>query len=683
MNERVLILREAVVKITQMLSGKGIKVTQRGVNTYVKCDHTGRPTLVNLPYLPDNATEELCLAIQGFLDHEVAHIMFSDFTLIEKAQKAGCHSMLNILEDARIEKCMAQKFAGCGHNLSNTGKFFLDKYTTPMMQEAAAKGDANKVIAVLMVPLIRAMSGQHIFKDYMKDKTHIVQPVLDKIADLEEKIANVTSTNECFELAKEIEKRLRSGEKGGPKKNSEDEDGEGGDAADHKGKSKKKDKSKKEEKKGKGKSEKEEEKPEDEKGEDSGAPDEKGEDADDKADEGEGSDEGEGEEKPEGEESEGSGDEGEEEESEGSSAGASGEEESDDAESSGEDEGDDEGSSEDREMETGTTSAMWEEIDKENANGFDANMSTMISEAATEAAKHSDYLVYTKDADTVEPLRVGSGYDASMLRALADKVDHMVGPLQKDLERAIAARSLATWENGRRSGRLHAANLSRLAVGDARVFRRRHETTSKDVAVELVVDASGSMQGDKIHLAAQSAYALSSVLERIGIKHEVICFTTGSPAADHAIIEAEARKIGRPFSRLESLYMPIIKGFNERLSTEVKERFGWLPNSRILRNNVDGECIEIAARRLMARRETGKVMIVLSDGAPNAVGDGWALSRHLTHAVKQVSAAGVNTVGIGIMTDSVRRYYPKSVVINRVSELPDRVIKELRHLLIH
>jgi cobalamin biosynthesis protein CobT len=577
MNERVMLLRDAVVKITQMLSGKGIAVTQRGINAYVKCDHKGRPTVVNLPYLPDNATEELCMAIQGFLDHEVAHIMFSDFALIGEAEKIGAKSMLNMLEDARIEKAMAQRFTGSGHNLSVTGKFFLDKYSTPMMQEAAAAGDANKVIAVLMVPLIRAMAGQFVFKEYMKDKMHIVQGVYDKIADLEPQIEAASSTQACLDLAKEIESRLRSGENNKGEKPSEKEGDDGGDG--------------------------------------------------------------------------------------------------------GGDAGDGEGA-QDTKFETGDTGAVWAEIDKENKNGFDSALSSIISNAASVAAKESSYLIYTKEGDIVEPLKVGSGYDSTMLVELSDKVDHMVGPLQKDLERAIAARSLATWEAGRRSGRLHAANLARLAVDDGRVFRRRQESTSKDVAVELVVDVSGSMRGAKVHLATQAAYALSSVLERIGISNEVICFTTGRPAVDYETLNEEIRKIGRSFTRVESLYMPILKSFNERLKTDVKERFGWLPNSRILRNNIDGECLEVAARRLLARREAGKVMIVLSDGAPNANGDAYALATHLKKVVGDIAKTGINIVGIGIMTDKVQKFYPKNLVINNVNELPDRVVRELKHLLL-
>jgi cobalamin biosynthesis protein CobT len=214
------------------------------------------------------------------------------------------------------------------------------------------------------------------------------------------------------------------------------------------------------------------------------------------------------------------------------------------------------------------------------------------------------------------------------------------------------------------------------------VFRKRHETTSKDVAVSLVIDCSGSMSGSKIHTATQAAYALSSVLERIGISHEVVAFTTGQPAASYGELEAEAKKIGRGFTRIEALYMPILKGFNERLKTEVKERFGWLPNSRVLRNNIDGECVEIAARRLMARRESGKVMIVLSDGAPACQGDMQALQRHLKQVVKNIEKAGVKTVGIGIESSEVTKFYPKNIVLHNVSELPDRVIKELRHLLV-
>jgi cobalamin biosynthesis protein CobT len=73
--------------------------------------------------------------------------------------------------------------------------------------------------------------------------------------------------------------------------------------------------------------------------------------------------------------------------------------------------------------------------------------------------------------------------------------------MQKSLERIIVARSMATWQPTQRSGRLHSASLARLACNDCRVFRKKIEGKSRDVALELVIDCSGSMGGARIHLA--------------------------------------------------------------------------------------------------------------------------------------------------------------------------------------
>ena len=684
-NDRVFILRESVVKITQMLSGKGIRVTQQGVNAYVKANHLGEPVVVNLPYLPDNATEELCQAIQGFLDHEVAHILFTEFPLMGKANAQGRQIgfLLNALEDPRIEKEMAKRFQGSAYNLAITGKFYLDKFVVPRLAEKAKEGDANGVVNALMVPMLRAMSGQQVFQEFMKDHWSKVDSVYSRIKDLDERIENASSTKECFEIAIEIGKRLK-GEKGG-KQGDEGEDSDEG--ARSKGKGKPSDEKSKGKGKGKGtsagKQSDEDETDDDAKGEN--------------ADAGDGEGEGEGGEKPKDEKKDKSEpkDEGEESDEEGEDEGEGAgsdedgedegdigeEEESDDPYNLNGAEASDDGDAESESDKLGEA-PIWAELDKDGANGFDESMSRVISDSALRAAQNSDYLPFTKDYDLIEKLPIGSAYSPKMTQSLVDKVDHMVGPLQKDLERAIAAKSLATRSHGHRSGRLHAANLSRLAVGDARVFSRKHESTSKDVAVELVVDCSGSMGGSKIHTACQAAYALSSVLDRLQIKNEVIGFTTKDIGNAYYDIGKVSSDTGVRFSRMEGLYMPILKGYDERIqSSNVKERFGWLPNTNILRSNVDGECVEIAARRLMARKEAGKIMIVLSDGYPAAAGSRGDLEQHLKRTVEDIGRSGVKVVGIGIESDAVKKFYPKSIVLNNVTQLPGAVIKELRHLL--
>ncbi|MFT4064383.1 cobaltochelatase CobT-related protein [Paraburkholderia sp.] len=653
MNERVFVLREAVVKITQMLAGKGIKVTQRGISAYVQPGPNGEPELVNLPYLPDNASDELCHAIQGFLDHEVAHILFTDFKAMGKITDQGLHNMVNIIEDTRIEREMAKRFAGSGHNIAVTGQFFIDKYVKPQIKEAARKGDANGVKALVMVPVLRAMSGQQVFKEFLGNNPDLVAAIADeqsKIEHLASRIEGCATTTEAIEVAAEVLKALGR-ETGG-------EEGGGTSKAPPKPKGGKGSKGGKSMGKPGGKPEDEEgEEAEDGSGSSGGKPGDE-----DEEDAGSGSGEGEGE---------------DEEEDEGESETDGESEEESDAEN------EDEGAEDPEPVENdGHSSAFLDALDKETANGFDETMSQLITDSATDAAKGAEYLVFSKDWDVIEPLHIGRDFNPAMTKRLADDVDHMVAPLQKDLERAISARSLAVWENGRRSGRIHAGNLSRLAVGDSRVFRKKHESTSKDVAVELVIDMSGSMSGEKIHTAAKAGYALASVLDRLNIKSECICFTTGE-VPDWGAIEKDAKKLGREFTRVESLYMPILKSFNERMqSTEVRNRFAWLPHCSTLRNNVDGECVEIAARRLLARREAGKIMIVLSDGQPAFHGGYHEGRKHLKETVQKIEASGVRVVGIGIQSDATRGYYHRHMQINNVSELPSRVMKELRALLL-
>lgn len=686
--DQIFIMREAIVKLTQMLAGQGIQVTQRGVSAYVEADGKGRPKRVNLPYIPDNASQELLDAIQGFLDHEVAHILETDFTLMGEAKRIGAGGMLNIIEDARIERAMAKRFQGSAENMARMGRFFLDKYTKPKMEEALASGDNNALVGVLMVPLIRAMAGQEVFADFMKDKMHHVEDIYEKIKDLAPKIEAAASTHDALDLAKVVTKRLRDGEPGpasapapvpkpkmsaaGGGKGEKDEEGKGkstGKAA----------------KSSVPKEEKEEDASEEKDEKTSGTEPESEEDEESSSTAGSTS-------------KEESGDE-EEDEEDASTAGGKGKGEDGDMITSSDGEEDDEGEDDggvgggsaelsppdpEDEIDTSNTGMSWEAIDRETAKDYDDVTSSLISDDMTSLASAADYLVFSKDNDIIEPLHVGREYKDTMLSALQDKVEHMVGPLQKDLERAIAARSLSQYSAGHRSGRLHAANLSRLAVNDSRVFRRKHEVTSKDVAVELVVDMSGSMNGQKIHTAAQAAYALCSVLERIGIVSEAICFTTGAAdIADKATMRVEESKLGRRYSRYEQLYMPILKSFNERMSTDVKRRFGWLPHTASMRNNVDGECVEIAGRRLMARKEKGKILMVLSDGAPSCEGDYRTLGPHLCKVVENLTRTGMNVIGIGIMSDAVKSYYSKSLVLRDVSELPLVVMKELRSLIVH
>ena len=127
--------------------------------------------------------------------------------------------------------------------------------------------------------------------------------------------------------------------------------------------------------------------------------------------------------------------------------------------------------------------------------------------------------------------------------------------------------------------------------------------------------------------------------------------------------------------------MPIFKSFNSRFNSERRRAMACYDEID-LANNIDGESVEYAAKRLWARREARKLMIVLSDGLPCAEGDRSAQDWHLAETVKRIQSGGIEVFGIGIMSAAVKRYYRNHVVINKLDELPTTVMRQLEVMLL-
>lgn len=789
---KIMVLREAITKVTQILAGQRISVVQRGVSANVQYDAaTGLPKAVHLPMLPDNASDELCDAIQGFLDHEVGHVLHTDSKVLFEAKKAGksIQGLHNIVEDVFVEKKQTQMFKGSGSNLATVGRFYLKQFVEPQLKEARAAGDAETELSVLLPSIIRALGGQFVFEEFVNaNGGPMAADLMAKLTSVAPKLQNMASSADALALTHEIAKLLQqdqppqSGEgddkqqdqpnQGGkdgqeddnqedgqsgqgdqqqPQDQEKDDQGQGqpdegqpeegdgeaepgagqeGDGQEDEsdgekgsggsGESQERDKEQKESK-GKGKKPEpqpepepeEESQPEDEEGAgDQGAGDAEPEgdsdpsdgQADGDADQSESPSDSSGEDDTNPDDSQqGDGetddtdtdqdqdqDQGQDQEGDGGDSGDGGEQDGDiqDMENSL-DPGEVADNSNGNET-TQPAGLSWEEIAAaaEGATDYDQAAAEAMGEMAIEAAKDADYLVYTTDEDKIEPLEVPHHRRDWAIeqcnRHIEAPVLSMVNPMQKELERAIAARSAAVHIGGQRSGRLHGPGLVRLKFNDDRVFRRKEENHTKDVVVELVIDISGSMGGTKVLTATRAAFALSSVLERLRIKHEIVCFTTGHVIVPHGEM-LDAQRRGVKFARTENIVMPIIKDFNESLNSTVRARLGLMPNDMPMSCNIDGESVEYAARRLMKQRAARHVMIVLSDGEPAGHSmhpDRGVLLHDLKRRVQRLEACGIDIVGIGIESTAVQHFYSKCVVLNNVNELPTTVIKQLRGLLI-
>ena len=110
-------------------------------------------------------------------------------------------------------------------------------------------------------------------------------------------------------------------------------------------------------------------------------------------------------------------------------------------------------------------------------------------------------------------------------------------------------------------------------------------------------------------------------------------------------------------------------------------------DSEILKENVDGEALLWASRRLFARPETRKVLIVISDGAPVDQAtlaeneDKAILDRHLRAVIAQIEASGsIELAAIGVRHE-VGTYYRNSVHIQRLEALGASLVKMIDEFL--
>lgn len=712
---RVALLKEAVVKVTQILTNSGIEVRQQGVTARVEYDpKTHLPNRVFLPNLADDSPDELCDAIQGFLDSQVSRVLHSSGPVLAAAsahKNKNVGTLFNIIEDVRVEREMVKTYEGSASNMNVVRRFYWDKHVVPGLQKA--RGDISAEAAALLPSVVRALGDQYVFQDALQTvKSAAIGQLEQLLGPYKNDIRKVGSSQEALDLAARIfDENLppQGGGGGGEDSDSEsDSDSEDDSQSKPEKNGKKKSPPKKNEKKDKG---------EDKKPKGKGKQEEQGEEEEkDSQDANPGQDEpGEG--KPEDGES-GDSDKGDEEEGDqgdqnGDGQGDSDEDgEGDDSDADGDGESD--GAGGDSEGNGTSGGGQGEGGRKQNLGGllegalggvsdFDGSLADLIGNLVIDKTKTSEYAVYTTEHDELSPMPVSKDRETELraFRAMEEQVAQLVGPMQKDLERAIAARSMSVKTGGHRSGRLNGAGLHRLLSGDDRVFARKEVSSTKDTAVSLVVDVSGSMSGKqggyyatgkrKVEIAAEAAYALSETLERLGVKHEVICFTTREyPTATTNALYAEKRNNGVNvnWARVEAIYMPIIKGFDERIDQTVRARFGALSQlggtsgCDIMGANADGESIEYAAMRLARQKPTRKVMIVLSDGQPAF--DGYvpgAPHSDLVRRAQKIERAKIDLLGIGIADSSVSDYYTNNIVLRDAKELPGTVIREIKRML--
>ena len=184
---------------------------------------------------------------------------------------------------------------------------------------------------------------------------------------------------------------------------------------------------------------------------------------------------------------------------------------------------------------------------------------------------------------------------------------------------------------GLRSGLLDTGKLAEAVQGVENIYRQERTARADRMAVCILVDESGSMDGEKIQAARDTAILLNEALATV---RNVDLYIYGHTTENGSFVKLNAYREGR--------------GHGDKYVLGSIEA-DW--------SNIDSRAIREAAARVRARTREKCLFFVISDGAPCEP------TRNVKEAVRELSRDGFSFVSIGIDFE----YDPSEMYDNHVS----------------
>ncbi|MDB5379885.1 MAG: cobaltochelatase subunit CobT, partial [Rubritepida sp.] len=199
---------------------------------------------------------------------------------------------------------------------------------------------------------------------------------------------------------------------------------------------------------------------------------------------------------------------------------------------------------------------------------------------------------------------------------LDQQLQHLQGVVSKlanRLQRRLMAQQQRAWDFDLEEGILDVARLARVVANPtlSLSYKREREADFRDTVVTLLIDNSGSMRGRPITVAAMCADILARTLERCAVKTEILGFTTrawkGGQSREKWVQEGKPRNPGR----LNDLRHIVYKAADAPWRRS-RRAMGLMLREGLLKENIDGEALNWAYRRLLTRSEHRRILMVIS-----------------------------------------------------------------------
>ena len=293
-----------------------------------------------------------------------------------------------------------------------------------------------------------------------------------------------------------------------------------------------------------------------------------------------------------------------------------------------------------------------------------------------------DEMVAAEDLCEPEELERLRGYLDKQLSHLQG----VVARLANRLQRRLMAQQNRAWEFDLEEGMLDPARLSRVdrrsaasAVVQAREGHQLPRHRGDAAARQFRLDARAPDHGGGDLRRHPGAHARA--LRRQG----------RDPRLHHARLEGRAvarslarrRQAGNP-GRLNDLRHIIYKSADAPWR-RARKNLGLMMREGLLKENIDGEALDWAHKRLLGAHRAAQILMMISDGAPVddstlSVNPGNYLERHLRWVIEEIETRSpVELIAIGIGHD-VTRYYRRAVTIVDAEELGGAMTEKLAEL---
>lgn len=206
---------------------------------------------------------------------------------------------------------------------------------------------------------------------------------------------------------------------------------------------------------------------------------------------------------------------------------------------------------------------------------------------------------------------------------------------------------------------------SKLSNPNLKMFAKRNSNPAPPtLSVAILIDESGSMRGARINSARAAAISLFEMCRALNVRYAVYGHTT------------------RHNSRCEAVLIHNYCHFSDNKDSDKYK----LLQINAARNNRDGAALRYVADQLHRETADRKLLIILSDGLPEAVGyHGNSAIADIRQVLKDYEHyEGYNIIAaiIGEPKDKIRAIYgnDRSIDIADLSRLPQELVRVVRNV---